>query len=815
MKDIVAGMALLLLLPMSGWCQISGKVISEQNEAVPFANVLLLLAADSSLHRGAITDEAGAFSIQHQTDDAYLLQFSTVGFETLNLGPLTLGPGVSESLGEIVLKTSNLQLADVVVEAEKPLFQQDMGQTIVNVASSLLSKGSSALQVLERSPGVQIDRRDNQIMFNGKNGVLVMINGKPMRVSVSQVVQMLNGMSANNIEKIELLTSPPAGFDAEGSAGIINIVLKKGEGIGTHGTVSATAGYGWAEKATASADWSHGTGRSNFFGNYAFSHDNTHSSWFATGSQDMPALGGPLDVDFLSTTNRLDNNHLISIGFDTQLNNTIMAGNLAYNNSRSTAETVNEATYLLLPDSLTQMTLTAVGRNNWQSLMADAFVEQRLGENDKISFETDILNYWNDAPIDASAAFYDSLGKEVIPEASAFSSQQQGRSKTPIEVRVARLDYQRSINATLQLDAGIKGTYTFNTSNSSITTVKDTSSPDSVHLFNSVDMNEYIGASYADLRWTPSDQNTLHAGVRYEYSHTGIDADRDENQVRRKISKLFPSVQYSRQVGEHTSLEMSFNKRIARPSYNDLASSLRYNDPTSVFTGNPALRPTITTNLKFGVTHKGYLLSALLSHDNFPIARFQLLENQQRDLMYVQPVNMISQDNLILQLHTPIDLTPWWHINLNLLGGWRRFKLEHTQEQLEKVYPFVTVSGSQTFELPRQFHIELSGWYNSVSYDGSKKLGGFGMANLGVAKTFENKSSLQLSVTDLLQSMTVYTLFGSITREAYDLTSTVKSRSETAWNRIIKVTYTCSFGQDGNSNRRTNRAGEERGRVRR
>src|SRR5580698_1888311 len=150
-----------------------------------------------------------------------------------------------------------IRMAEAVVRAQRPVVQQVTGGTVINVQNSLMTKGSSALEVLTRSPGVTLDYQNNSIALNGKNGVSVMLNGKLLRLSMTQLFALLQGISADDIDKIELLTTPPANYDAEGSGGIINIVLKKNKRPGTNGSLSLTGGYGWREKATGSANVAH------------------------------------------------------------------------------------------------------------------------------------------------------------------------------------------------------------------------------------------------------------------------------------------------------------------------------------------------------------------------------------------------------------------------------------------------------------------------------------------------------------------------------------------------------------------------------
>ena len=243
-------------------------------------------------------------------------------------------------------------MAEAVVRMQRPVLQQVTGGTVINVQNSLMTKGSSALEVLTRSPGVTLDYQNNSIALNGKNGVSVMLDGKLIRLSTTQLFALLQGISADDIDKIELLTTPPANYDAEGSGGIINIVLKKNKRLGTSGSVSLTGGYGWREKATGSVNVTHNGKKIDFYGSYTFSHDRTYSRMFITSSQDMPMLGGPMNVLVWDTTSRTQNNQNASAGLDIRLNpKTTIGASLNWNATRATSTTINHTSYDVLPDS--------------------------------------------------------------------------------------------------------------------------------------------------------------------------------------------------------------------------------------------------------------------------------------------------------------------------------------------------------------------------------------------------------------------------------------------------------------------------------
>jgi outer membrane cobalamin receptor len=173
----------------------------------------------------------------------------------------------------LLLTESAKTLNEVTVAAQKPVFEQQLDKLVVNVQSIVTAAGSSALDVLERSPGITVNRQSNALTMAGKSGVVVMINGKINRLPTDAVMELLTGTNAANVEKIELITNPSARYDAEGDAGVINIILKKNTALGTNGTYTLSAGYGFYEKLNGSVNLNHRTGKLNLFGDLSGQRD--------------------------------------------------------------------------------------------------------------------------------------------------------------------------------------------------------------------------------------------------------------------------------------------------------------------------------------------------------------------------------------------------------------------------------------------------------------------------------------------------------------------------------------------------------------
>ena len=251
--------------------KVHGVVSDDKGKPIANATVLLLNHKDSSLIKGMLTNASGAYAFENVTAGKYRISSTHTGFKQVYSSSFDSDGLQNVEVGTLHFSEAEVELKEVTVTAKKPLFEQKIDRMVVNVANSITAAGSTALEVLERSPGIVVDRQNNSLSMNGKNGIVVMINGKINHMPISAVMQMLASMTADNIEKIELITTPPANFDAEGNAGYINIVLKENNLFGTNGSYSLTAGYSRGETTEASINFNHRKGRVNLFGDYSFS----------------------------------------------------------------------------------------------------------------------------------------------------------------------------------------------------------------------------------------------------------------------------------------------------------------------------------------------------------------------------------------------------------------------------------------------------------------------------------------------------------------------------------------------------------------
>lgn len=701
------------------------------------------------------------------------------------------------------------QLTGVTIRAGRPLLRQQESGAVINVQSSILTKGSSVLEVLERSPGVYIDRRTSNIALNGKNGVMVMLNGKLLRMSADQLMVFLQGMNAADIEKIELLNTPPAKYDAAGNAGVINIVIKKNR---NQGNFSLTGGYGYGEKAAASLNFGRTIRNTGVYGNYSFSHDRSYYDWFARATDDMKLIGGSSSSDFLSVIKPVANSHNLLLGADVNLSpRTVVGGSISGNISRGADHTVNHGEYLLNNGARYNMDADIRVNNNWDNIGVSLYAEKKMREGEQLNIDLDYLYYKNNRPSYATSAFVDSAGNTPGTNDTLFAPVQQTFSVSSMRIAVFKMDYSRQLSSKVKIETGVKGTYTNNNSRSRIESLLDGHWVSSSAAVNNIIMKEAIGAAYSSVEAQLYPSLRLSAGIRYEYSHTQMDDPQQQQPIiRRESGQLFPGIFLTWKKKE-TTWSLSYTKRISRPGYNDLASFITYSGPTSVETGNPQLQPTITNNVKLGYNWHGYSLSLLYSRDDAPMARYQLTPNPTGEVIWVSPQNLIFQKNLSLQALLPWKINDRWEMNLGFTGGWRQFKLDFTATPVQKDYFGFNANFSTAVRLPAHFFLEISGWYNSAAYDGSKKADPFGALNAGVKKELKkNGGTLQLTATDILRTVRINSYLGTLAEEAFNLKSKITFHAEA---QVIKLTWAKTFGA-GQQRKQRNSAAEESSRVR-
>lgn len=777
---------LLSVLVTSAFSQeiIQGKVIDLQSNKVSYANVLLLNVPDSTFIKGAITDESGVFTFTNIPKGNYFIETSFLGY-TKAYSPVFNFSGMEKhDLDPITLTEEASNLEEVTISASRPLFEMEMGKMVVNVANSVTSAGFSVIDLLERSPGVIVNRQNNTMSLAGKNGVVILMNGKRFRMPVEAAFQMLAGLNSSDVEKLEIITVPPANYDADGDAGFINVVMKRNNGmIGTNGSVTVGQGYGSGYQGNLSFNINHQGPKFNWFALVTPSVINQVGIWESRrsnndGFEDISI--NTVSDDRASTRKTIN----YQAGFDYSIgkNTTLSALVSGYENRwNQVAPILTEAQYSISPDTTIDMTLTE--KNYWSHIMGNINIQHTFQNGQVLSADLDYLTYNNTNPTWYTTTFFDESDNVIDSEEFRISKD------TPIDMWVSSVNHSMKIGKSVKVDSGIKGTFSelsntvvFEEQFGSEWIGNPTYSSDGI-------LTEDILAAFSTAAIVFNDKTSLNAGLRYENTKTNLTALSGEELVNRNYGDFFPTVQLAQKMGENSQTTFSYGRRITRPTFNQMAPWVIFSDRYTLFAGNTNILPTYTNNLKVDYSFKSLIVSAQYSHDKNAIAAFQPTLDEETNTTFLKTENIDQIQTISIMFAFPIQLTPWWEMQNNFTANFQRANSVLNDEAYEVDQKSVQVITTNTFTLPKKYAIELVGYYNSPTINGYFLWLSRGFVNLGIKKDFEKAGVLRLSCNDIFE--TTQLRWNSFEGSNIGFSGRYKFDK-----RVFMATYTYNFGNN-------------------
>lgn len=762
--------------------QVKGLITNEEASSLPFATVLLLNSFDSSLVQGQVSDIDGHFIIDVKDSGNYFISVSSMGYKEVLTPIFHLSRNNSPlNAGRIITAEKIEELDEVVVEAEKPMFEQKIDRTVINVQSNISRAGGSALDVLQRSPGVVVDKMNNSVALSGKQGVRIMVNGKVSRLPMEAVVQMLDGMNAENIDKIELITTPPSKYEAEGDAGMINIVTKQSDQIGINGSVSAFVGYGRRGKYGGSFNMNKRTKRLNIFGDLSSRNDYGRQYWISSWSI-------PVNNEMIRTTS--NNNRKVftgvnsgSVGFDYDLTkNTSIGGVLSVFNRQWDMDA--KADILRFADEVHGNTIwmNTLEENNWTQVLTNVNIKHQFEKGSSLSVDLDKIGYESANPTHYFQHFFDK-------QRSATGEAQMTSSKvTDINISTAAVDFSGRLSDKVTVEAGGKGSFTYLQNDIVVNTLEQDSWAVEETLTSYAEMIENIGAGYFSATIQATEKMDLQLGLRYEHTRTKLDTRTDQNVVDRNFGKWFPTIFLNNRINDHNSWVMSYSRRIARPSFFQLAPFVIFNDPNSFFSGNVSLLPSFTDAFKVEYRHKSVLLSLQYSHDKNAITLFQPRINEANKQVSTAQ-NLDYKDNVSVVLSFPVQLTSSWEMQFSSTGSMQTIKAIYLDQPVSLSILNFNFNLSQKIKVSKSITAEVTGFYQSPQPMGVWTFGRISTLDIGLEKKFVS-SSLRVSYSDIL-AMNKWDFSAKIPSENLDTTHYVDFETT-----IVNITYSKTFGNN-------------------
>ncbi len=788
---------------------VKGLIKSADDKPIEAATITLFSAKDSALVKIAASDKTGAYTFEQVKQGVYFIKAEAVSFSTHFTKNFTVN-NATVKVDDIKMNTTVAQLNTVSVIAHRPLIENKIDKTVVNVDASPTNGGLSALEVLEKSPGVSVDN-DGNVSLKGKQGVIIMIDGKQTYLNGQDLANYLKNMPSSQLDQIEIMTQPPAKYDAAGNSGIINIITKKNKNNGFNGTLTSSAIFAKYFKNTNSFNINWRQGKFNVFGQYNYAYWQGFNDIYIKRSL-RDTLTSPFSRYYDQHTygKFLDKSHSFKVGTDffADKNTTY---SLTFNGTFDDQAFTSSGTSNIY-DSVKQF----VQYNNAQSQTKTPL--KNLGF--ELSMDKKLDTSGQTLSADANYIFYHTPGLQYtynyLYDADGTPSELpyllNGELPSNIDIYTLKADYKKPLKKNATFEAGFKTSYV-NTNNNAIYSLYNNGTlkwePDDT-LSNHFIYKENINAAYVNLQ-KKIKKFGLQLGLRAEQTVAKGDQVTKDLSFNKNYIQLFPTAYFTYNKNDNNTFEISYGRRIDRPDYANLNPFQFQLDRYTYQQGNPNLQPQFSNNIEASYNYKGQLNVTLNYTRTTDIINDVLITIKQPGdsnyTTYQTSQNIASNTNIGIAVNYNKQVKKWWTINVygNVFNNDFKGVI-----QGENVHPkFTAFNGnfSSQFTFNKGWAAEASGWYNSKNYYSSAILAhNMGMFALGGSKQIlKGKGTIKISVRDPLY----LAHFQGVTDLNYGVTQ-IKSYWD---NRRGIITFTYRFGKNTSQQTHHNGSEEEQNRV--
>ncbi|MGY3210959.1 TonB-dependent receptor domain-containing protein [Mucilaginibacter sp. HD30] len=782
---------------------ISGLVREVGGEPAIAATVKLIRLADTLVVATTQTDIKGRFNFNDLKPGDFNVEVSAVGFKGQRSALIRLGTeSAAADVPVITLQKDAVSLNQVEIAAQRDVIEQKVDRTVVNLGASISSTGASALEVLERMPGVLVDQSGN-ITFKGKTGIMVMIDDKPTYLSGENLANYLKSIPASQLEAIELMPNPPARYDASGNAGVINIKTKKSKAAGFNGTINASAGKAAYPFTNESITLNYRKGKFNVFLNGAYNLQNYYrkldlvrryfdNSGLQTGSYTEEAY-------FHSKYN----NGNVKLGVDYDLSPKTTLG-IVFSGNFTKGGTPNPVTSKLTNAAgLVDSTIVADNdtRNNYKNGGVNINMLHKfdsLGRS--ISFDLNYLGYDNNR----TQLFQNtSFNKFGLP---ATSQHIIDTLPTRINIYTAKIDYSQPLGKKANLSGGVKTSYV-NTDNAArYYNVKNGAETVDEGRTNRFLYKEAIQAAYLNFNkeWK---RLSFQSGLRMEYTDVhghqlGNSKGADSSFVNRYAS-FFPTayVQYKLDTAGNSSVRASFGRRIDRPYYQDLNPFVVILDKYSAFVGNPFLRPQYSNNYELSYSYKKLITVSMVYS---LLTDYQVEHDyQQGDIFFASSINLGKTISKGVNANLTFPPAKWWNFTLYAQLYRNSYEGQLKNAYLTSARTFFYTTTTSQFTFGKGWSAELMGTYQSKNVWGQFISQARKQVNIGLQKkVLNNKGAIKLTARDIFRSSFSA---GEIT----NLGNVKATYHNDNANRLVILGFSYNFGSSTKNQRKHDSTGAE------
>ena len=789
--------------------KIKGEVSDNMSGPIEAATVLLLGRADSAVVAKTSTDSKGVFLLENLKEGIYHVKVSMMGHSAVTLRNIRLSaadPVVT--LPKVTLRTSSRVLKEVAVTGQKSFIEQKTDRTVVNVDALISNTGTNALEVLEKTPGVTVDQNGN-ISLKGKSGVMVLIDDRPTYLSSAELAAYLKSLPSGSISQVELITNPPAKYDAAGNAGIINFKTKKSKINGINGSISTTLGKGVYWRNNESINLNYRVNKFNFFTNASF---NLHDTWRRLELERRYFTNdGRLNSVFLSTSmfypeGRTPN---VKLGADYYLSDKTTLGivlNGSYN-MRQESRPVNSELFNGAGSIDSSITAINEEENVFKNRSVNLnFNHQYDSTGKSLSLNLDYVKY--------NSAADQSFINEIFWGNNTLKSWEQIGADLPsiINIYSAKADYSLPLKGKAKLETGIKTSYVSTDNEARYYNFENGIPEADLERTNRFKYKENINAAYLNYN-NEFGRLSVQTGLRLENTNGTGDqlgnAIKQDSSFKKNYTSLFPTAYLSYKLdtaGKHL-LNFSYGRRISRPYYQDLNPFIFMLDKFSYFMGNPLLKPEFSNNFELSYNQNNQFTITLMY--NFATDVFNEVVQQKGNVLTSTTGNIGKRSDKGISINATIKKGEWWKLNLYSEVVRNKFEGQLPSGELRSGSTAFRIRPNNQFTFKKGWSAELTGFYNSAVAYGQFDVEAFWGADAGVQKKIlADKGTVKLSMRDIFHTIEPRGTINNITGAQAFFHNFLDTRVVTA-----SFTYSFSKGVAGKTKQSVGGADAEQDRV--
>lgn len=810
----------LLLISLAGFTSLANAqkgtvsgAINAQNKPVEAASVGLLLARDSSVVQKITSDKTGNFLFEKIKSGKYLVAIQSVGYQKYYSNQFELNDKQnSYKLPGISLEAAAQKLGDVVVTSKKAEIEQKLDKTVVNVDASPSNVGLNALEVLEKSPGITLDK-DGNISLKGRGGVTVMIDGRPTYMSATDLVNFLKNLPSTSLDQIEIMSNPSSKYDAAGNSGIINIKTKKSKirGLNASVTVGGGIGMGIAEaapKTNNSLNLNYRTGKWNFFGNYSYAYNkNPRKLELTRKFRDLST--NAVTTIFQQETN-MDSkyeSHNYKAGADYFMNKKTTIG-FVYSGYYNPGKTRTDGVTNIMDADAKLQNQTVVTNDEtmlWKGNSFNFNLRQLFDTTGtELNVDVDVVGYNSTKTQDFRNIFYDNSHHVISPDELL-----KGDLPSDINIYSAKADFTHPFKKDWKLETGVKSSYVKTDNDAKYFDFQSGDWRLNTNRSNHFIYKENINAAYVNLAKEFSKKWNAQVGVRMENTNA------DGNQVttgqtfKRNYTQLFPTAFIGYNINDKNQLGFNYGRRIQRPNYEDMNPFYYFLDKYTYQVGNPYLQPQFSQNVELNHIYRNMITTGVSYSKTTDIILDVLSQVDSTKTTFINKRNVAKSSSWTINTNINAPIKKWWRLNLYAQFNYSTFNGLVNGEDLNVSGSGFVVNASNQFQLPKGLGFEINGFFRSRTLQGTLVSQPMGAVNIGMSKQIlKNKGTIRLNVRDVL---------GIQNFRGYSRYQNIDLNIKNQWNsRVITASFTYRFskGQAGNqSQRRRGGAGDEQNRV--